>query len=216
MKEIKIGGAGQTGPSVNELGGHVTGMMGSVSSRAWLPITLRRVQLYYWLYRLSFMMSDYESDIFGFGKIPGILLHHFEPIRLDLPVLYDNPVLDLMSLLFRHWRLGMVVCDSLLNYLPNTLKYLYLIILAWLLIKYINEILIISKLVRYKLYIGCRHFRYEDHVIEWNTAKLLHKFCNPVTWITSLGNVVFLTQVTIPYDLHTLAPIVPDIIVWQN
>ena len=150
MKEIKIGGAGQTGPSVNELGGHVTGMMGSVSSRAWLPITLRRVQLYYWLYRLSFMMSDYESDIFGFGKIPGILLHHFEPIRLDLPVLYDNPVLDLMSLLFRHWRLGMVVCDSLfpLNtclVLWNTCVHLIQITLVWLTIQDINEIAIESK-----------------------------------------------------------------------
>ena len=65
-------------------------------------ITLHRLGVYYWLYLIFFAMSDYESDVSEFGNIPGILPYQFKPIRLDLPELYGNPVLDLESLPFRH------------------------------------------------------------------------------------------------------------------
>ena len=52
------------------------------------PYALYKLLTYSWLYLISCVISDYESDVSKVGNIPGILPYQFEPIRLDLPELW--------------------------------------------------------------------------------------------------------------------------------
>ena len=103
-------------PRDNELVGARPPERHSSLSLSRARIGVHRKAIHYWRYFIFFAMAGYESNVSGFGNIPGISHYQFKPIRLDLPKLYSNLVLDLKNLLFRHRTIDNLVWSCVIRY----------------------------------------------------------------------------------------------------